>query len=102
MPNCKICGTPVTAANVFHSACWEKQVEKMPLTRGDRIRSMSDEELAAYIVELTDGVYCLHLEACYEDLHGDGEFPEERCRACAVKWLRSEADAKTTQSVPGI
>ena len=145
MPNCKFCGTPVNAANVFHSACWETQVEKMaeefcdnyclwplfsmdedalnehcdncapikalnlglgcekmPLTNADRIRSMSDEELAAYIVELTDGVYCLHLEACYEDLHGDGGFPEERCRACAVKWLRSEADAKTTQSVPGI
>lgn len=29
MPNCKFCGTPVNAANVFHSACWEKQVEKM-------------------------------------------------------------------------
>ena len=29
MPNCKFCGTPVKAANVFHSACWEKQVDKM-------------------------------------------------------------------------
>ena len=29
MPNCKFCGHPVKAANVFHSACWEKQVEMM-------------------------------------------------------------------------
>jgi hypothetical protein len=29
MPNCKFCGHPVKAANVFHSACWEKQVDKM-------------------------------------------------------------------------
>lgn len=29
MPNCKFCGTPVKAANVFHSACWEKQVEEI-------------------------------------------------------------------------
>ena len=29
MPNCKFCDKPVKAANVFHSACWETQVEKV-------------------------------------------------------------------------
>lgn len=29
MPNCKICGQPVTASKVFHPACWETQAEKM-------------------------------------------------------------------------
>lgn len=29
MASCKICGQPVTAANVFHSACWETEAEKM-------------------------------------------------------------------------
>lgn len=29
MANCKICGKPVRAARVFHSACWEKAAEEM-------------------------------------------------------------------------
>ena len=29
MPNCKICGKPVVAANVFHSACWESEANKV-------------------------------------------------------------------------
>lgn len=29
MPNCKICGQPVTASKVFHPACWQTQAEKM-------------------------------------------------------------------------
>ena len=29
MANCKFCGQSVKAANVFHSACWEGQVQKM-------------------------------------------------------------------------
>lgn len=29
MPKCKICGQPVTAAPVFHPACWQTQAEKV-------------------------------------------------------------------------
>ena len=29
MPNCKICGKPVVAANVIHSACWEHEANKV-------------------------------------------------------------------------
>ena len=29
MANCKICGKPVVAANVFHSACREHEANKM-------------------------------------------------------------------------
>ena len=29
MANCKICGKPVVAANVFHSACWENEASKV-------------------------------------------------------------------------
>ena len=27
MPNCKYCGQPVTAAPVFHTACWKAKLE---------------------------------------------------------------------------
>lgn len=29
MPNCKICGQSVKAANVVHPACWQTQAEKV-------------------------------------------------------------------------
>ena len=29
MANCKFCGQPVKAANMFHSACWEAQADKV-------------------------------------------------------------------------
>ena len=29
MASCKICGKPVVAANVFHSACWESEASKV-------------------------------------------------------------------------
>lgn len=28
MASCKFCGQPVTAAPVFHPACWQSQVEE--------------------------------------------------------------------------
>lgn len=28
MANCKFCGTKVRIGTVFHSACWEREVEK--------------------------------------------------------------------------
>ena len=32
MANCKICGRPVRCANVFHSACWEREAHKVAET----------------------------------------------------------------------
>ena len=29
MANCKICGRPVLAGNVFHSGCWETKAKEM-------------------------------------------------------------------------
>ena len=50
MPKCKICGKPVVAANVFHSACWEREANKMAEEFCDNycrfpLESTNEEEL---------------------------------------------------------
>ena len=57
------------------------------MTRADQFRAMTDEELAAFIQEhaVFDEEYC----------HGDctdDEVSLKRCRACALRWLREEAE----------
>lgn len=32
MANCKICGQAVRVANVFHSACWEREANRVAET----------------------------------------------------------------------
>ena len=50
---CYNCGTPITKAYCegFPEVC-EHWTAKKPLTNADRIRSMSDEELAQYLAIL--------------------------------------------------
>lgn len=54
---------------------------KAPLTNADRIRAMSDEELAEF---LFNG----DVEYCHEGLCKDGE----TCRICCLKWLQQPAE----------
>lgn len=62
-----------------------------PMTRADRIRSMSDEELAAYLADHYDG-FCLNKPECGTLLDTDEGIPEEMCVACALIWLRQPAE----------
>ncbi len=49
------------------------------ITNGDRIRAMTDDQLA-------DVVMCPYDAACL-----DGDI-EERCAACCLKWLQAKAE----------
>lgn len=60
-------------------------------TKADRIRSMSDEELAAYLADNYDG-FCLNKPECGTLLDTDEGIPEEWCVACALEWLRQPAE----------
>lgn len=64
----------------------------VPKTRADRIRSMTDEELAVYIQNLLNerdtGFHCQRYKEC-SDLLECYEFPpEEWCTKCMVSWLQ--------------
>lgn len=63
-------------------ANWEKR--KLPITNADRIRSMSDEELAKWLAAQSESAACPIFGA-----HGC----QASCIQCWLDWLRQEAKA---------
>ena len=65
------------------------------LTNADRIRAMSDEELAREINRMAEGEktirHCRNLPECDDDLARDVLIPLERCEQCVLHWLRQPA-----------
>lgn len=70
-----------------------------PETNGELIRSMSDEELAKAVLDISDsGIYigfCRELPRCVQELD-EGGVPEERCLECVKLWLNSPAEEEKT------
>lgn len=90
--NCNICVWDKTRAIVKELA-----EEYKPKTQAGKIRSMSDEELADYIIFVGGGYnekipYCKSIPQCTEILDSGRIVPNEMCRECLVKWLQSEAE----------
>lgn len=78
----------------FGNWCLREVRHKVPtpaMTNVDRIRAMSDEELAAYWASNCDG-FCRNRPECSEALDKDGVIPDEWCVACALAWLRQPAE----------
>ena len=61
------------------------------MTRADRIRAMTDEEMAR-IIEGGQGweMFCRNSKECQDALNQDKEIPAEMCVACALRWLQEE------------
>lgn len=80
-PTRHLCGTREEATFTDDSECaaFNKAVEEKPMTNAERIRAMSDEELAMVIM----CPYSTDPEECIR--------PEERCFEWSLKWLRDPA-----------
>lgn len=61
-------------------------------SRADRIRAMTDEELAKLLYEIDGLGYCKNLPECGELLDADTGIPEEKCIGCMLQWLRQPAE----------
>lgn len=64
-----------------------------PMTNADRIRAMSDEELACtmYAASGMDDEtigFCKNLPKCRDILNSGQLIPDEDCTACMLDWLR--------------
>lgn len=70
---CHVCGKPSTIGK--------------PRTNADRIRAMTDEELAAWISEVTDDG-CGMCAPGHYDCNG-----KDSCAPCWLEWLKQEASA---------
>lgn len=66
------------------------------MTNADRIRSMSDDELAELlysIQNLEDKVkFCKNKIECDNILDSGKEIPDNMCKQCLVDWLQSEVE----------
>ena len=59
------------------------------MTNGDRIRQMSDEELADFIDK---GRISIQDKFCDENAAMDVECDDRECTQCWLEWLRKEAN----------
>lgn len=66
-----------------------------PMTNADRIRAMSYEELAKYLMQANDCElripFCKWDKACDEMLDNGG-IPDEMCLQCMIDWLRQPVE----------
>ena len=69
-----------------------------PQTNADRIRAMSDEELAEQLItvgELDEEIhFCKNLPECDDLLNTEDGVPLEKCRGCLLNWLKQPAEVK--------
>lgn len=65
------------------------------MTNGDRIRSMSDEELAAAMTAtfVDEQIhYCQNKQECIDAMDRGDIVADEKCISCLVAWLRQPAE----------
>lgn len=78
----------------WRDECFE--VAEKPQTNADRIRSMTDEELAELLYSLQtedlDGMFCKTEDKCEEMMDSGDEIPKSMCKQCLVKWLKEESE----------
>ncbi len=81
-----------TAADMIERMTQSRTV----VSNADRIRSLSDEELAEILYkfgELDGGdIFCRNKQECNEMLEADRDIPCGMCIACAIEWLRQPAE----------
>jgi hypothetical protein len=73
--------------------------DDMP-TNADRIRGMSDEELAAVLYNFEDlkmPDYCQRKKECDDMLDTNTDIPAEKCIGCLTDWLQSPAETEGTE-----
>lgn len=70
--------------------------DKNVLTNADRIRAMSDEELARILYDCDSLGYCNSPPECGALLDTDKGIPEEKCIDCVLKWLRQPVKEEAT------
>lgn len=81
---------------VAHENCPEcggRGFVEAEMTISDKIRTMSDEELAVFWNEHYDD-FCQSKTECSEYINEGREIPESWCVACALQWLKKSAEVK--------
>lgn len=98
-PTRHLCGYIHEAYFMEGSECdiFNQRILNQPMTEGDRIRSMSDEELAAFIQNVANlgteyDCGCQNKKECGDMLDRNEDIPDEWCIRCHVERLRQPAE----------
>ncbi len=66
------------------------------MTNADKIRSMTDEELADAVLKINDIAdnipFCVNNARCDEIMDRGDIIPDGMCKVCLLNWLRKEVD----------
>ena len=66
------------------------------MTNGDKIRAMTDEELAEHILSTpayeTCIDFCKKRAECYDLNESDKGIPDGWCKQCLIDWLQKEVE----------
>lgn len=103
MPKCNTCRKlrrdPIWCAYINDSPCvdFERECDDYRrMTNADKIRAMSDEELADLFYSfqnLEDEVkFCKNKGVCDDILDDGNDIPDAMCKQCLVEWLQSEVE----------
>lgn len=72
-----------------------RTLTRQTMTNGDRIRAMTDEELADILYDQADLEaqikFCQNLPECEAWLETPEGIPEHKCKDCLLKWLQQPA-----------
>ena len=92
---CKICRNTICINHgkdiVLAGEGWQCDYIPVP-TNADRIRAMTDEELVDMLYCADSLGWCKNLPECYRLLDTDDGVPDEKCKACLLKWLQQPAE----------
>ena len=73
---------------------------RVPTTNADRIRAMSDEELAEKLYCFTDIdckiLCCKNLAECEKMIDTEDGIPDDKCKRCLLEWLKQPAEGEWT------
>lgn len=87
----------------YHDGSGSKYVKEQ--TFGDKIRSMTDEELTDFFFTNFCGIdsaffFCTNKKECGDLLDADQEIPDEWCKKCLLNRLRQPAEIKKYPTMP--
>ena len=87
------CAKPLHVACPLEAALGNTGVaNENPMTNADRIRAMSDEQLAKYLFDVERGNFTID---CCDDRFCDTQNCCHDCTDAAIKWLKQPAEEET-------
>lgn len=58
-------------------------------TNAEKLRSMTDEKMARFLLRVSYNVFCQNADRCDEQILRGEKVPEDWCETCLLNWLKT-------------